>query len=94
MNSRTEESICAEISVIVAIAYSDRTTEVKIRLNDLEAEIRRRHRARLHGTSIIIMSEPMALPYCVLYVPCFLSSRRILLLSFDDALQFDEKFSL
>ena len=43
MDTRTEESIRVEISEIEAIRYSERTSDDKRRLNELEAEIRRRH---------------------------------------------------
>jgi hypothetical protein len=43
MDTDTEESIRTEISEIKAIPYAERTPDDKKRLNDLEAEIRRRH---------------------------------------------------
>jgi hypothetical protein len=43
MDSYTEKNIRAEIAAINEIPYGDRTIEDKRRLNDLEAEILRRH---------------------------------------------------
>mmetsp|Transcript_33211 Transcript_33211/g.65937 ORF Transcript_33211/g.65937 Transcript_33211/m.65937 type:complete len:225 (+) Transcript_33211:10-684(+) len=43
MDTRTEESIRVEISVIEAIPYSQKSEHHLRRLNELEAEIRRRH---------------------------------------------------
>ncbi len=43
MDARSEDSIRAEIADIESIPYAQRTPEDKKRLNDLEAETRRRH---------------------------------------------------
>jgi len=43
MDTRAEDSIRAEIRDIKAIPYASRSGDDKKRLNDLEAEIRRRH---------------------------------------------------
>ena len=43
MDARSEDSVRAEISAIEAIPYAQRSADDKKRLNDLEAEIRRRH---------------------------------------------------
>ena len=42
MDARSEDSVRAEISAIEAIPYAQRSADDKKRLNDLEAEIRRR----------------------------------------------------
>eukprot|EP01031_Cornospumella_fuschlensis_P029200 gene29200-35245_t len=52
MDARAEDSIRAEISAIEAIAYAQRSADDKKRLNDLEAEIRRRHPELYQGGAV------------------------------------------
>ncbi|RYH14311.1 hypothetical protein EON65_33825 [archaeon] len=54
MDARAEDLIGAEISAIEAIAYAQRSADDKKRLNDLEAEIRRRH-PELHQGKFITL---------------------------------------
>jgi hypothetical protein len=53
MDERSEVSIRDEINHINSIPYSERHIEIYRRLNDLEAEIRRRHPELQHGASYI-----------------------------------------
>ena len=43
MDADSEDSLRSEISDIKGIPYAQRSSEIWKRLNDLEAEIRRRH---------------------------------------------------
>lgn len=54
MDADSEESIRQETGDIKAIPYSNRSPDDKRRLNDLEAEIRRRHPELQQGNHFTI----------------------------------------
>lgn len=61
MDTDTEENIRAEIADIKSIPYSDRTIEDKKRLNELEAEIRRRRHPQLQSGEFPSILFPLIL---------------------------------
>ena len=85
MDQDTEESLRAEIRDIKAVPYAERSTEDKRRLNDLEAEIRRRHPE-------LLPQQPVGKPRFNIILSCTTLCLTMFLLFSDRSLFFTPSF--